>query len=109
MNDMTYKGYATRIEYSSEDACLIGHILGIKDIVGFHGDSVDEIRQAFEVAVDDYLKMCAKMGKNPQKPFGGKFLLRLPPELHARLAIQAQAKGQSLNGLVTEALNQYVC
>jgi predicted HicB family RNase H-like nuclease len=37
---MTHKGYAARIEYSDEDQCLIGHIPGINDVVGFHGESV---------------------------------------------------------------------
>ncbi len=69
MNDMAYKGYTTQIEYSSEDDCLVGHILGIEDIVGFHGDSVEEVRQAFEEAVEDYFAMCADLGKEPQKPW----------------------------------------
>lgn len=55
MNTMTHKGYAASIEYSEEDGCLIGRITGIRDIVSFHGDSVDEIRRAFEESVDFYL------------------------------------------------------
>jgi predicted HicB family RNase H-like nuclease len=50
---MTYRGYAARIEYSDEDQCLVGHIAGINDIVGFHGESVALMRAAFEEAVDD--------------------------------------------------------
>ena len=56
MKTMQYKGYAARIEYSDEDKCFVGHIAGIRDIVGFHGESVDELRTAFEEAVDDYLE-----------------------------------------------------
>jgi len=62
MNTMTYKGYAAHIEYSDDDQCLVGHIAGIKDIVGFHGESVPELRAAFEEAVDDYLETCARLG-----------------------------------------------
>ena len=54
---MMYKGYTARIEYSTEDGCLIGEITGIRDIVGFHGDSVAELQAAFEEAVEDYLEM----------------------------------------------------
>jgi predicted HicB family RNase H-like nuclease len=104
MNEMIYKDYATKIEYSAEDGCLVGHILGIQDIVGFHGDSVPEIRKAFEEAVDDYLSCCAEIGKEPQKPFSGKIMLRVPPEIHAKLAIQAQISGKSINRMVVEAL-----
>ena len=62
MNIMTYKGYTARIEYSAEDGCLIGEIAGIRDIVGFHGDSVAELQAAFEEAVEDYLEMCEDQG-----------------------------------------------
>ena len=108
MNEMNYKGYAAKIEYSAEDGCLVGHILGIQDIVGFHGDSVPEIRKNFEEAVDDYLACCAEIGKEPQKPFSGKIMLRVSPEVHAKLAIKAQISGKSINKLVVEALNSSV-
>ena len=60
--NMHYKGYTTKVEYSAADACLIGRITGIKDIVVFHVDSVPEFMVAFEEAVDDYLDYCAKKG-----------------------------------------------
>lgn len=63
MNVMTYKDFLARIEYSEEDVCLIGHIAGIRDVVGFHGESVAELRAAFEAAVDDYLATCEKLGR----------------------------------------------
>lgn len=107
MKSMTHRGYAARIEYSDEDGCLIGRVVGIQDIITFHGDSVDEIRHAFEEAVDFYIETCAKRGRAPQKPFSGRLMLRLPPELHAHLAILAQTEGRSLNSLVTEALSHY--
>ena len=53
---MNYKGYAARLEYSEEDGLFVGHIAGIRDVVGFHGSSVEELRAAFVEAVDDYLK-----------------------------------------------------
>lgn len=60
MNKMTYKGYTARIEYCDADDSFIGHIAGINDVVGFHGDSVLELQAAFEEAVDDYLRTCKK-------------------------------------------------
>ncbi len=71
MNPMRYKGYAARIEYSDEDGLFIGHIAGIRDVVGFHGESVAALRQAFTEAVDDYLDACARIDKSPQKPYSG--------------------------------------
>lgn len=101
---MTYKGYAARIEYSDEDGCFVGHISGIRDIIGFHGESVAELRTAFEEAVDDYLATCEKTGRSPQKPYSGKLMLRIPPELHARAAMMAEAHGKSLNQWAAEVL-----
>lgn len=44
---MTYKGYAVRIEYSEEDGCFVGHLVGMRSIVGFDGKSVTELRKHF--------------------------------------------------------------
>ncbi len=101
---MNYKNYVARVEYSDEDDCFVGHIAGINDIVGFHGESVAELHHAFEEAVDDYLETCKKAGKSPQKPYSGNIMLRIPPEIHAKVAMLAQANGKSLNSWVTELL-----
>jgi predicted HicB family RNase H-like nuclease len=106
MSTMTYKGYAARIDYSDEDGCFVGHIAGIKDIVGFHGESVKELRAAFEEAVDDYPATCERSGRAPQKPFSGKITLRVPPEVHARAAMMAEAHGMSLNQWAAEVLSR---
>jgi len=106
MNTMSYKGYAAKIEYSDEDDCFIGHIAGINDIVGFHANSVAELHASFEEAVDDYLQTCTKIGKSPQKPYSGKIMLRISPEIHARAAMIAEAQGKSLNSWVSELLSR---
>ena len=108
MNTMTHKGYAARVEYSEEDECFIGHIAGIRDSVGFHGDSVAELRASFEESVDDYLATCEKLGREPNHPYSGQFRLRLKPELHARAAIAAETKGKSLNAWVSEVIERSV-
>ncbi|MGB4599241.1 MAG: type II toxin-antitoxin system HicB family antitoxin [Trichlorobacter sp.] len=104
MSTMTFKGYAAKIEYSDEDACFIGHIAGIKDVIGFHAETVKELRAAFEEAVDDYLATCEKLGRAPQKPYSGKLMLRVPPEIHARAAMMAQAHGLSINQWASDVL-----
>lgn len=104
MSAMNYKGYAARIEYSDEDGCFIGHIAGIRDVIGFHAESVAELRAAFVEAVDDYLASCEKIGRAPQKTYSGKLMLRLPPEVHAHAAMMAEAHGMSLNQWAAEVL-----
>ena len=106
MNAMFYKGYSARIEFNDEDRIFVGHLAGIRDIVGFHGSSVDELEAAFHEAVNDYLAHCEKLGLPPNKPFSGRMLLRVPPEVHARVSAAAQVSGVSLNQWATQALDQ---
>jgi predicted HicB family RNase H-like nuclease len=108
MNVMSYEGYSARIEYSEDDGCFIGHLAGIRDIVGFHGDSVSELRSAFEEAVNDYLITCEKLNRSPQRPYSGKVMLRLDPNIHARAAMQAESQGKSLNAWAQETLAKAV-
>jgi len=106
MNIMHYRGYSARIEYSDEDQLLIGQIAGIHDVVGFHGESVGELRRAFEEAVDDYLQTCERLGRAPQKAYSGKLSLRLEPTLHASVAAKAELAQKSINQWVNEILYQ---
>lgn len=103
---MQYKGYTGTVEYSEEDNCLFGRLAGIDDIISYEGESITEIRQAFHDAVDDYLEHCKQEGKQPCKPYSGKFVLRIEPALHARLAMQAKATGKSLNQYAADILAQ---
>ena len=104
MSTMTYKDYTARIEYSEEDACFVGHIAGIQHIIGFHGETVVKLKKAFHEAVNFYLKSCENEGISPQRPYSGKIMLRVPPELHAKLAMQAAANKKSLNQWATDIL-----
>lgn len=108
MKPMRYKGYSARIEYSDEDGCFVGRVAGIRDILTFHGESVAEVRQAFEEALDFYLETCAKRGETPNKPYSGKLLLRVAPEVHAAVATAAKVSGQSINQWAAERLSEAV-
>ena len=105
-NTMSYKGYSARIEYDDEDRILIGKIAGIQDGVGFHADNVDELKIAFQEAVDDYIETCAKVGKEPQKPYSGQVMFRVAPEVHRKAALAAQLSGKSLNQWAEEVLRE---
>jgi predicted HicB family RNase H-like nuclease len=106
MNTMTFKGYAAQINYSDEDACFIGRIAGITDVIGFHADNVADLRHAFEVAVTDYLATCEKLGRPAQKTASGKLMLRVPPEVHGAALAAAQVKGMSLNQWASNVLRE---
>ncbi len=101
---LMHKGYAALVEFDAEDRIFFGRIAGIADSVTFHADSVDELVSAFENAVDNYIALSKKLGRDAQKPYSGKLMLRVPPELHARAAMLAEASGKSLNAWVTDLL-----
>lgn len=103
-NVMTYNGYNARVDYDAEDEIFFGRIAGIADGVGFHGQSVDELKAAFQEAVDDYLETCRKIGKQPEKPYSGKMMFRVDPETHRRAAIAAELSGKSLNQWAEDVL-----
>jgi predicted HicB family RNase H-like nuclease len=105
---MSYKGYSARVEYDDEDSIFVGRIAGIRDGVGFHADSVAELREAFHEAVEDYLETCARIGKEPQKAFSGQMMFRVNPELHRRAAVAAELAGKSLNQWAEDLLNRAV-
>ncbi|MBF6593463.1 MAG: type II toxin-antitoxin system HicB family antitoxin [Thermaceae bacterium] len=101
---MTYKGYTAKLIYSEEDSCFVGRVLGIRHIIGFHGDSVEELRQAFEESIDFYLST----EPAPEKPFSGKFVVRISSECHAEAARLAEAAGKSLNQFVDDAIRRAI-
>jgi len=97
MNSMNYKGYYAKVEFDPEDRVFVGCIIGIRDVVGFHGESVNELETAFREAVDNYLAACTELGQEPNKPYSGNLMLRIPPEIHAAVAAAAEAGGKSIN------------
>lgn len=104
MNTMHYKGYTAKVWYSEEDACFVGRVVGITDIVSFDGETVRELIAAFHAMIDHYIEASKRLGTNPQKPYSGKVTLRMDPAVHARAAGEAEAQGKSFNQWVNEAL-----
>jgi len=99
-----YKGYIGKVELDEEAGILHGEVINIRDVITFEGATVEEVQRSFQESVDDYLDFCAQRGESPEKPFSGRFLVRLPAELHRNAFIQAKLAGKSLNGWVTEVL-----
>lgn len=108
MNAMSYKGLTARVEFDAEDEILVGRIAGIDDVVGFHADTAQGLREAFHDAVDGYLDACAAVGKEPERAFSGKLMLRVRPELHRRLALASELSGRSINQIGEDAIASFV-
>jgi predicted HicB family RNase H-like nuclease len=101
---MTYKGYQAKVELNEDAGMFHGEVINTRDVITFQGSSVAELKQAFEDSVDDYLEFCASRGEEPEKPFSGKFLVRVPPEIHRQIMAEARRQGKSLNAYVLEKL-----
>lgn len=107
MNSMLeYNGYHASIEYDAEDNLFIGKVFGITDSLNFHGTSIEELKNTFSQCIDNYLELCEKIGKNPEKEFKGTFNVRISPELHKRVALEAAKQKITLNQYVSKALNK---
>ena len=102
---MTYKGYEGVGALDEEAGLFTVEVINTRDVITFQGSSVEELKRAFEDSVDDYLEYCATRGKDPEKPFSGTLSLRLPSDLHRRIALEARRAGQSLNSYTVGCLD----
>jgi predicted HicB family RNase H-like nuclease len=96
-NTLTYKGFTAKVEFSADDNVFFGRLLGMTDIVTFHGETVEELKDSMRETVDFYVETCEKEGKKSKKSYSGKLLFRLPDKLHAEIAEAATRKGKSIN------------
>ncbi len=103
---MKYKGYIGKIEYDNKAKLFHGEVIGLNDVITFQGTSVKEIEKAFKDSIDDYLAWCKERGEQPEKSYSGNIRLRMNPNLHAHLVLEAAKKGVSLNDLINEKLGK---
>lgn len=101
---MVYKGFIGNVEYDSDAKIFHGEIINTRDVITFQGESVNEIEHSFRESITDYLNWCKDEGIEPEKPYSGKFNLRLSPELHREAAITARKLHLSLNSFVEKAV-----
>ena len=105
---MTYKGYAGSVRFDDEAEIFHGEVTGLRDVVTFQGRTVDELKAEFQHSIDDYLEYCESRGEEPDKPFSGRFLLRVDPALHRRLVELSSNEGESLNNWIASRLGDLI-
>ena len=103
-----YKDYNGSVLYSAEDKILHGRVIGIRDMITYEGDDVQSLEKNFQSAVDEYLSFCEIEGKTPDTPFKGTFNVRVPHDLHKRVALYAEDHHKKLNNVVKEALEEFL-
>jgi len=94
---MEYKSYVGQVTFDDEADVFHGEVVNTRDVITFHGKSVEEIRQAFRESIDEYLEWCEERNKTPDKPFSGQIVIRIPPALHCSIFLSAKQEGKSLN------------
>jgi len=107
-NYLEYKGYTGTVEYSAEDNCLFGKVLGIRSLILYEGQSLKELKQSFECMLDGYLKDCKAEGREPEKPYKGSLNVRIGSDTHRILAIEAQARDLPINAYIKEILDNHI-
>jgi len=105
---MQYKGYAAKVDFDDDARIFHGEVVNLRDVVTFEADCADDLIKAFHDSVEDYLAFCAQRGEEPEKPFSGKLLVRLEPELHKELSLKARLSNRSLNAYIADVLGAAV-
>jgi predicted HicB family RNase H-like nuclease len=105
---MEYKGYTARVVFDEDAGVLFGEVEGLRDVVTFEATNANDLKTAFRESVDDYLSMCAERGEEPEKPYSGKFLLRVDARLHREIAMAAARSGKSLNAFASEVMKNWI-
>ncbi|MEI8247500.1 MAG: type II toxin-antitoxin system HicB family antitoxin [Lentisphaerota bacterium] len=101
---MNYKGYTAKVEFDEEAEIFFGTVINTRDTITFQSENAHELKKEFELSVDDYLEFCKEQGKAPEKPYSGRFVLRVDPELHSKLHAEAILHHQSLNDFIQNQL-----
>jgi predicted HicB family RNase H-like nuclease len=105
---LKYKNYAGLVEYDDVGKIFTGEILGIRSVITFQGRTPEDIEDSFIQAIELYLSMCKEDGVSPDKPYSGRFNVRIPSELHHDIALQALSEHKSLNDWAKETFERAV-
>jgi predicted HicB family RNase H-like nuclease len=107
MERLEYKGYYGSIEYSEEDNCLFGKVLGMpNNLISYEGNTAAELCADFKEGVDHYLSYCAESGIKPRKSYNGVLNIRIPSDIHCKVALYAEAHGVSINAVIRESIER---
>lgn len=103
---MEYKGYLAEVVFDDEAKILHGEVVNTRDVITFQAEAVADLVREFHKSVDVYLEFCKEIGQEPEKPFSGKFVVRLSPDTHRKAYLAARRAGKSLNAWVSDVLDE---
>jgi len=105
---LNYKGYIGHVEFDDKNEIFTGEVINTKDIITFQAETTHALKQAFIDSIEDYLEFCNERNESPEKPFSGKFNLRVPPALHRKFYVKAKQSSMSLNSWVCDILKHAI-
>jgi len=103
---MEYRGYAAAVAFDHDRELFTGYVVDLRDQLYFEGHSVKDLIGAFHASVDDYLAFCAEQGREPDRPYSGRILVRTTPDVHRAVATAAARDGTSMNEWVERVLSK---
>lgn len=107
-NVMNIEGHTAIISFDPDLNQFRGEFTGLSGGADFYANSVDSLRKEGARSLKTYLAVCKERGIEPYKSFSGKFVVRIPASLHARITEAANAAGMSLNQWVQHTLEREV-
>jgi len=109
MNNLEYKGYYGSIEYSKKDKRLYGSVLGLtKDCITYEGNTVEELENDFMNAIESYLEGCNELGIKPRKGYNGILSIRIPADIHGKIAMISEHSGISINAFIRDSIERRI-
>jgi predicted HicB family RNase H-like nuclease len=104
MTALRYRDYIATIEADEDGGFFHGEVINTRAVLTFQGKSLDELKHEFAETIADYEEWCKQRGKEPERPYSGSLTLRMPPDLHRRVAEAAARSGKSINGFIKDTL-----
>ena len=102
--------YTYRVTWSEEDQEHVGLCLEFPSLSWLAANPEAALKGIRKMVTEVVQDMQANDESVPEpiagKEYSGKFMVRVPPEVHRRLAIQAAEAGVSLNRLASAKLSQ---
>ena len=102
--------YTYRVTWSQEDGEYVGLCVEFPSLSWLEKDQERALAGIRKMVADVVKDMKANQETPPEpiasKRFSGKFMVRIPPELHRKLALEAQEEGISLNRLASDRLSR---
>lgn len=106
MGVLKYKNFIGSVEFSEPDKILFGKVLGIRGLISYEGETVEELEKDFRDGIDHYLSVCEEEGIKPQKSYSGAFNVRIPSDMHGMAVLKAEELGMNLNTFVKSAIEE---